>query len=318
MSEPITNEQMKRLISVLFRLPVRRISNWETDNNMINGITRRLGLNQNEFRRFMPLFLSYLQSQTINGNPINLNSDEHLINLYGESKFRSEFGQLVSSFLSSMYNQEQTQQSVPSTNLTNNQTQNQSSSNYFMQMMNLGMRMINESPQLRNWYGEMAGSIARQVVSQMFNQPPTNPGNNTIPTYNTNQNFQAQQVSLINQPPEIEEIANFFESILNPAAPYWANSTAVNLNSLKEVGVNFRQIRSFVAWLRNANTSECNTILNDYESVNNLTYKIRNNILVTVNEVADALFNLSELYPAIIRVEQIPSLEEPKNVSKDK
>lgn len=341
MSEAITNKQLGRVIDILFFLPVYRITNWENDNAMINLLARESGLTSDEVRRFMPLFLSNLQSlTTVNGTPIDFTSREKLIDLFGKDKFRNGREQLISSFLNLMNAQTQTPQSVSSTNFTNNQTQNQSSSNPYFQLMNLGMRMINQSPQLRNWYGEMvgefasgmanrmggpvigqiAGSMARQMASQMFNQPRANSENNTIPTYNTNQNFQAQQVSSINQTQtqtqnsEIEKLVNFFKSILNGS--YWQGNTRINLEALRDLSFDVDQIRAFINRLENANSFVSMRILN-YENVTNLISKIDRNSLVTVRDAANVLFDISELYSDINRNENIPPFEKPRDFSKE-
>ena len=316
MSEAITNEQLGRVIDILFFLPVYRITNWENDNAMINLLARKSGLTSDEVRRFMPLFLSNLQSlTTVNGTPINFTSREKLINLFGVYNFRSNRQQLVSSFLNLMNNQTQTQQSVSSANFTNNQTQNQPSSNFYSQMMNLGMQMFNQAPpesreQLLNW-GFNIG------MNYLLNQNrPQNAANNTIPTYNTNQNFQVQQVNSINQiqNSEIEKLVNFLESTLNGS--YWQRNTRVNLETLRDLNFNVGQIRAFVERLENANSFESRRIL-DYQSVENLISKIDRKALVTVEDVANVLLDLSALYSDVNRNGNVPPFEKSQDFSRE-
>ncbi len=318
MSEAITNEQLGRVIDILFFLPVSRINNWENDNAMINSLARESGLTSDEVRRFMPLFLSNLRSiQTVNGTPIDFTSSEKLIDLFGKDKFRNGREQLISSFLNLMNVQTQTPQSVSSANFTNNQTQNQSFSNPYSQMMNLGMQMISQAPpelrgQLLNWGFNLG-------MNYLLNQNrPQNAANNTIPTYNTNQNFQVQQVSSINQTQtqnsEIDKLVNFLKSILNGS--YWQGNTKINLEALRDLNFNVGQIRAFVERLENANSFVSRRILN-YQSVRNLISKIDRNVPVDVNDVANVLFDLSEIYPDVNRNENIPPFEKPRDFSKE-
>lgn len=304
MSEAITNEQLGRLIDILFYLPVYKINNWGNDNAMINSLASQSGFTIDEVRRFMPLFLSNLRSiRTVNGTPIDFTSSEKLIDLFGKDKFRNGREQLISSFLNLMNNKSSGIDWIKFLNSVS-----QVPGFYELQYESTKWAA---SALAKQWLGPQ-GEV---FMSNLFNLQQTNPGNNAISQYDTNQNqLQSYQVSQANQNPEIDKLVNFLESILNGS--YWQRNTRINLEVLRDLNFNVGQIRAFVERLENANSFVSRRILN-YQSVRNLISKIDRNVPVDVNDVANVLFDLSEIYPDVNRNENIPPFEKPRDFSKE-
>lgn len=175
MSEAITNEQLGRLIDILFYLPVYKINNWGNDNAMINSLASQSGFTIDEVRRFMPLFLSNLRSiRTVNGTPIDFTSSEKLIDLFGKDKFRNGREQLISSFLNLMNNESSGIDWIKFLN-----SASQVSGFYELQYESTKWAA---SALAKQWFGPQ-GEV---FMSNLFNLQQTNPGNNAISQYDTN------------------------------------------------------------------------------------------------------------------------------------
>lgn len=317
-SETITYEQMATAIDILFHSSFSEISNWQHNTALVINLMNA-GFSVNQINIFINFILERLHSYRDNNNrPINLNSGQRLIDLVGESNFANMRQELINAALNIVNAQIQAQQSAHSTNFPNNQTQNQFSSNFYSQMIDWSYEMLMQAPpELRTSFLNMGLNIG---MNYFFNQNrPQNSANNIIPT-NSNQNFSTQQVSptnqiqyqpqpyqtsQTNQNSEIDKLVNFLASILNGS--YWQGNTRINLETLRDLNFNVGQIRTFINRLGNANSIESMRISN-YQSVENLILKIGRKAFVTVEDVANVLLDLSEIYPDINRNEQVPLL----------
>ncbi len=268
-----------------FRRRSEEINNGEVFNEILENLYAVYGVDAVEEMNYGELISAMQQtSPTAFQNLLNQN-------------FNLGCNVLYNSFYNQNYFQNNTSQNFQAQQVSSiNQNQPQNSVNNTIPAQN---PFLSNFSQLWNWSCNM--------VTNYFFNPNQNSANNTI--HNTNQNFQAQQVSSINQTQtqnsEIEKLVNFLESILNGS--YWQGNTRINLEALRDLNFNVGQIRIFVERLRNANSVESMRISNS-QSIRNLISKIDRKALVTVSDVANILVDLSEIYPDINRNNQIPSL----------